>query len=73
MEPGYKVGMLEMTGQTKKDCSGPKTSQKMPGCMWLTPCSMVHANAVIVPEKLGVTWGPADDVVSLLPDFEIAD
>ena len=40
---------------------------------WLTPHSIAHANTVIMPEKLEVSWRPAEDLASLLPDFEIAD
>lgn len=31
-----------------------------------------HANTVIMPGKSGPPGGPAEDVATLLPDFEIA-
>lgn len=40
---------------------------------WLTPHSTAHANTVIMPEKLEVSWRPVEDLAFLLPDFETAD
>jgi hypothetical protein len=50
-----------------------KKLQRVPWRGWLTLCSIAHANAVIMPEKLEVSCRPVEDLVSPLPDFEIAD
>lgn len=50
----------------------PKHCKKVLWCGWLTPHSIAHANTVIMPEKLEVSWRPVEDLAPLLPDFEIA-
>lgn len=54
-------------------CSCPSKLQKVLWRGGLTPHSIAHANTVIMPEKLEVSWRPAEDLASLLPDFEIAN
>ena len=54
-------------------CSCPTNSTKHFWRGRLTPHSIAHANTVIMPEKSEVSGRPAEDLASLLPDFEIAD
>lgn len=54
-------------------CSCPTNSTKRFWRGRLTPHSIAHANTVIMPKKSEVSGRPAEDLASLLPDFEIAD
>lgn len=54
-------------------CSCPTNSTKRFWRGWLTPHAIAHANTVIMPKKSEVSGRPAEDLASLLPDFEIAD